>query len=262
MIDDMPPHDEAPDESGGEGENEAPPKFDPRTLARRQDAAVASADSESMPVLAAFQEFLEAERLRSRQRMIWISVAFGVTLVIFLTAATIIGVKVLKPMQQEVTSLQTQVDVYERQSARAADRVAGMTARLREQDRRLQTQLAAERQAHAATRTALNNRQAGVTTNLLAVQSVVRKLQRENARLQQGMAYMQADLPDLLGDVRDTLRGLKAGQAAPATASPLPSTAPPSPPPAAATTETTPLDLTITPQGSRKSLKWRLIVPE
>jgi len=231
---------------------EIPPKVDPLSLAMRQEVALEQGNAESMPVLAAFQQFLEAERIRSRNRMITLSVAFGVVLAILLIAGVVVSISVLRPVQREFESLQSEIGNYQRQSERESGRVDTMLDRFHEQDRRFQDQLLAERQSHAETRTQLSVQEKAVQADLAHVQKLVNDLQNENLQLKRNLKHVQTDLPELLGEVRDTLRGIGEGTSA-ATKPAGAATAP---------AMSGPLVLSIIPEGSTRALTWRLPVPE
>jgi hypothetical protein len=229
------------------------------SLAMPQDVSLEQADAESMPVLAAFQQFLEAERIRSRNRMITLSVAFSVVLVLLLAAGGVVAVTMFRPVQREFQMLQSEIGGYQRQSERSADRVDRMLERFHEQDRRFQEQISEERQAHAETKSELGVQKKAMEAELLHVQELVKQLQEENQRLTRSVEDVRSDLPQLLGEMRSTLRTMeKAPQAA--TPAAVPSTTPP--PPSSVASPGGPLVLAITPPGSAQTITWRLPVLE
>lgn len=233
-----------------------PPKVEPVSLAMRQDAALEQADADSMPVLAAFQQFLEAERIRSRNRMITLSIAFATVLIVLMVAGTVVAVSMFRPVQREFLSLQDDIDSYQRQSERAAERIDRMLERFQDQDRRFRDQIAGERQAHAETKTELSLQKKQIEADLEHVQRLVQELRRGNMRLQRNIENVQNDTPEMLGEVPDALRGIDGvrGGGASRSTPPLPVI------PAAPVSG--PLVLNITPAGSDQALTWRLPWPE
>jgi hypothetical protein len=217
--------------------------------------ALEQADAESMPVLAAFQQFLEAERIRSRNRMITLSIAFATVLIVLMVAGTIVAVSMFRPVQQEFLSLQDDIDVYQRQSERSAERVDRMLDRIQEQDRRFRDQIAQERQSHAETKAELGLQKKQIEADLEHVQELVQALRMENLQLQRNIENVQSDIPELLGEVRDTLRGMDGAPAGASRATPPLPLIPAAP-------VSGPLVLNITPAGSDQALTWRLPWPE
>lgn len=154
---------------------------------------------DSMPVLEAFQDFLEAERRRSRNRMIVLSSVFALVLIGVVFGGGAVFLSMLNPVHTEVQDLQADVGVFTRQTERANRRVDDVAARINRQERLVRDELAREKQAMAEARTAVRGDTEALKAELAHLQEVVKAL-REDAALKTGGVGPRRAAPEAQAD--------------------------------------------------------------
>jgi hypothetical protein len=227
-----------------------------RAVARRPVTGIEAADGEPLPVLEAFQEFLDAERRRSRNRMIALSAAFAGVLAIVIAVGLCVALNMLRPVHAEFVSLQNDINSSKQRALRAARRAEDALGETARKDRQLREQMARDRQA-------LSESQFGLKQQADAVQSEV-------ARTREILKILQAENLQLKAAVRDRPQVARAPAATPAgdATSAAAAVAPNGQPAAAARPSPSALrthralDLAITPIGGETAIPWRITVPE
>jgi hypothetical protein len=207
----------------------------------------------SLPVLNAFQEFLDKERRRARRRLA--ALAFGLV-ALFLTLAAVgalVGLRVLGQLAERVSDTQSQVASLraEASALRAGtkhemDRLAGEADRLGNELSRRQAALAAAEFMPAQV--------AAFSNDLAELRVLLSGLTSTNASLREELNRVKGDLAARASGAGARPR-TPARAAAPAHAAPEPSA--PLPPPA-----TAPLTLAITAPDQSEPVTWRLLIPE
>jgi hypothetical protein len=223
------------------------PEGGTHALAHRAEHAIESADAESLPVLEAFQEFLETERQRSRRRIAILSSVFAVILCALAGWGIWFARSSLRPVRHDFMVMQADLESYQRKSARDARHIDNLLDRLGHQDRELRETVSQERQALAETRVNLEQETQGLRNDVDSMRGIIRDLQQENARLRQNLSGVESRVPALISQVQETLKRVE-------TATPLA----PLPEPASRG----PLVLAVTPRGSERTVTWRLPLPE
>ena len=145
-----------------------------------------------MPVLEAFQRFLETERRRARNRMIFLTVIF---VIILLMAGVIIGNRVYRHMQADVKDVRSQIQDVQgtaQQFSRAAVmKMSELSSSAADRDG------AFEKQAEAS-QTRMNS----YDDSLGTMRDKVEKLEARNTTLLEELDDVHDVLPDLSTDMR------------------------------------------------------------
>ncbi len=177
----------------------------PETLRRNAD---------SLPVLAAFQEFLDVERHRTRGRMITLTFLFLIVLLAVGGAAGLLGLSyyrkthaLTRAVQAGLNELRSEVD--------ASYGAFGVLSNMASRASVLEETFDKEMAELATGQDGLSIQLAGMNTNLAGLHSTIARLQNENAQLGHRMEQNSAEWQMMTGQV-DRIMVLLA-QAQPAT---------------------------------------------
>ena len=180
-------------------------------LARQEDRAL-SRPSESLPVLDAFREFLEAERQRMRRRTQALAVGFTIVLVFVVAGGLLIIQGNLSRISRDYgairTALQENAATVNRRTEAAVLRV-GQTAQVTEEAvarvgeaaRSLSKDLVRQGEALSDARTSLAAQLGAQSNALQQVQAFFASLQEDNEALRGHLAAIQHDLPSLTNEI-------------------------------------------------------------
>jgi hypothetical protein len=225
-------------------------------LARRESSELA-AQGESLPVLEAFQEFLEAERLRSRRRIIILSTAFSAVLLVVIVGGVFIGASMLRPIHDNYRNMQSDINAFDRATANSRKRIDGMLDRFGKQDRRLREELAKERQSSAETRQDLSQKSKQFENDVTRMQKLMGRLHAHNRELRKSIEEQNERIPSLVAEAERSMREPDTANVTDVAARPE---APYGEGSGQGRRET--LTLSIMPKGYDQSVAWRVPIPE
>jgi hypothetical protein len=234
------------------------PDFTPHALAQRQAAGLETANTESMPVLEAFQQFLDAERRRSRNRMILLSAAFAGVLIIVIAAGVVAALSYVRPVQAGLATLQRDIGGSERRATRAARKVDEAMEQLSQRDRRLREDIGRDKQSLTEAQVTIKQQTESLQTDMDRSKDILRQLQQDNLRLRSELKAATVPAPSLA-----------AAPTVPAPSSPQEAVAAERPVPVAPGRFTAgpqrgsrSFELSIAPVGADEGVAWRISVPE
>lgn len=239
---------------------ELPPKLVGQEVARRERGisptppADGGHDADSLPVLGAFGEFLEAERRRARTRM-WILSGFFLLLFILVAGAALLtGALFYQRMQADVQVMETEMN---RLQTRAEDRhtqTRDALHRLEEGARSLLDSLAQQEEALAQTRSSVDAERSDVEQELADMEQLVKLLEVENTALKKDVQHVASRLPGLVATIEELVQrsGRDAAEkdAEEGTGLREMDGLPPS------------FEFSLLPVGASRALAWRLPIPE
>jgi hypothetical protein len=238
-----------------------------RAMVTREQAALVQGATDDMPVLEAFQRFLDAERQRARRRMIAMAVSFSAALLLLIVAGVVYALNVLRPVHEEFTYLRTSIETSEKDRARKENRVSTALEKLQQEGRHLKESLSGERQSLAETRTELNIRSQNVESQLDATRKALAELKSENARLQDQLAEVRNGVPVLALEMESVLRKIQRQEsqasvesARPPSGTHLAHATPPRPMASAPPVRS--LSMVIFPGSKDDPITWRMPIPE
>ncbi len=229
------------------------------------------APPKSLPVLAAFQEFIEDERKRSQNRMFIVSGFFFVVLVSVIGTGLTIGTFVFRHMREEVTDVRRDFSELQKNSMESKASIDTSLARFQGQADGLRYHMEKQDRELAEARTNLARREENHEKKLAELRRVIESLETENTALKTGLTELEANLPSITQQVDTALAQLETELAAirslPRTATTtqvvvqVASVAP------AAAPRTTrgfaeSVVVPITPRGNNRVVDWRLPIPE
>ncbi|MBL7077235.1 MAG: hypothetical protein ISS31_07175 [Kiritimatiellae bacterium] len=232
----------------------------PETLRRNAD---------SLPVLAAFQEFLDIERRRTRARMIALTFLFLIVLLAAGGAAGLWGLTYYRKTHDQTQAVQAGLDDL-RSQVGARHGAFGALSNLAFRASTLETTFDKEMASLTIEQNGLSVQLAGMNTNLAGLHSTIARLQNENAQLSHRVERSATEWQMMTNQVDRIMELLAQVQSQPA------------PPPAARESrDEAPLDekampevalspapppresliLAIIPKGERRAVDWRVPLP-
>ena len=257
--DGMPPEDEDGEES--EDPTDLPPFHrDESAIEQRRPQDLTVAEADSLPVLEAFQEFIEAERRRSRDRLIALSVFFTTLTVLVVVGGLVVAMIMVQPLRDNFRLVATQLDSYRQEAIRARVQTESAVTRFAAETSELRRGVArTEVQTLAAARSQLADQARSYDTKLAGIRELVGAMEQENERLKRDIGSMKSELPVMIArQAPEPAPALKPQPAALTRARPQ---APPVPvvstPPAPRS-----VALRIGPPGSDRPVTWRMPIPE
>jgi len=229
------------------------------------------APPKSLPVLAAFQEFIEDERKRSQNRMLIISGFFLIILVSVIGTGLTIGTFVFRHMRDEVTEVRRNFTDLQKSSMESKASVDTSLARFQGQAEGLRYHMEKQDRAIDKTREDLTRREDEHGQKLAELRKVIESLESENTALKSGLTELKSNLPDLTEQVDTALSQLESELAAirnqrpvtPATqvVVQVASSGTPAQPRATRGIPESVI-IPIVPRGETRAVDWRLTIPE
>ena len=254
-----------PDTSAGDAAQAAPtppplPDFAAHAVVRRQGVGIEPADAESMPVLEAFQQFLDTERRRSRNRMLILSAVFSVVLLIVIAGGVAAALSYMRPVQAGLAELQQGINGSERRASRAARRVDQAVEQLTLRERHLREEMGRDKQSIAEAQTSIRQQTDTLQAEMARTRDILRQLQQDNLRLREELRASPTGRGPVAVGPGPTLGSLPPAAPAAATQPAVPTRAERT----AATLARAPraFELRITPVGQDEAVPWRVSVPE
>jgi hypothetical protein len=171
----------------------------PETLRRNAD---------SLPVLAAFQEFLDVERRRSRGRMLALTFLFLILLLALGGVAGLLGLSYYRKTHAETQAVQAGLNAL-RTDVDASFTALGALSNVASRASVLEETFDKEMAALATEQDGLSTQLAGMNTNLAGLHSTIARLRVENAQLSEKMEQSAAEWQMMTSQV-DRIMGLLA----------------------------------------------------
>lgn len=156
---------------------------------------------ESLPVLEAFQEFLDSERKKMRKKMIGLSIFFTLMIIIISGVALLTGYMLLNPMKKNVSEMQAALDQIEASSASSQKNTELTISSFREI-------LEKEKKVLTDTKADLETQVGSYDDGMEKMKEMVTTLQNENTDLKKDMGLIQSDLPSLSANLSAIMKEL------------------------------------------------------
>lgn len=234
--------------------------------------ALDAAPPKSLPVLAAFQEFIEDERKRSQSRMLIISGFFLIILVSVIGTGLTLGTFVFRHMRDEVTDVRRSFTDLQKDSMESKADIDTSLARFQGQTEGLRYHMEKQDNALEKARVALANREEEHGRKLAELRKVIDSLESENTNLKTDFTQFKGNLPGITQQVATALSQLESELEAMRKRPPTMTTttqvvvqvASPAPAATVRTAAAAPrsMVLPIIPRGQKRSVDWRLTIPE
>jgi cell division protein FtsB len=230
------------------------------------------APPKSLPVLAAFQEFIEDERKRSQNRMLILSGFFLVVLISVIGVVLTIGTFVFRHMREEVTDVRRNFGELQKDSMASKASVDSSLARFQGQADGLRYHMEKQDRQLDEAKKSLAQSEETHDKKLAELRRVIESLETENSVLKTGLTELKTDLPSITQQVDTALAELESELAAirrlpKATTTTqvvvqVASASAAGAPRVAAHGRGESVVLPITPRGKNRIVDWRLPIPE
>ncbi|MBL7116173.1 MAG: hypothetical protein ISS35_10435 [Kiritimatiellae bacterium] len=232
-------------------------------LTARTQGELVQASGEDLPVLEAFQRFLDAEREQARKRMFIMATSFSAVLVVLVAAGIYYSLSMIRPVRQDFRTLNSSVHIAEKNRERAENRLSSAIDRLHQDGRSFKETLAHDKQALAEARADIRIKTQTLEYQLTDTKTTLAELRQQNKQLQEQLAGIKNEVPALALEMETVLEKIKEHNKPQTTPSPMikseiitPETRPVLMP------GTGPVSMTIFPAGSQEPIPWRLPIPE
>jgi len=143
---------------------------------------VPATTKEEMPILAAFQAFLEGERRRTRNRMLAWGASLAAVLLVILTLAARVGMSHFRQVDADFSELQTELAAI-RDSAGTGEQLQDDVQSLATETQSLEEELGRKDAAIATVRKELSSRAKQLSTQISGMKTAVDSLKAENQTL-------------------------------------------------------------------------------
>jgi hypothetical protein len=188
----------------------------------------------SLPVLQAFQEFLEAERRRSLRKMMFLTAFFAVVLIAVIAAGLFLAVEFMGRMRGNMDLAQTDAAAARQAASAAGEEAKSAATSMASETIRLRNDVEKDLAGFALASSTLEDRLAACTNRMADIAESVAMIERR-----------------LRGNLDEIIAPPHAVQ-----------TAPLQTPPASSNVACTAITLTIAPRDSDRPVRWRIPLPD
>ena len=143
----------------------------------------------SLPVLQAFQEFLDHERDRTRKRLLLVSLSYLGALVLIVAVCMTAGVVVVKRLQTDFDNVQKEVEKLKGAALKSRADTDTLSLRLSDETTKLRTDLSAD-----DIKTKLLAQFASQEAKLTTMNSALEQLRKENSKLKDSFVGIESQL--------------------------------------------------------------------
>ena len=232
-------------------------------LTARTQGELVQASGEDLPVLEAFQRFLDAEREQARRRMFIMAASFSAVLIVLVAAGISYSLSMIRPVRQDFRTLNSNVHIAEKNRERSENRLSSEIDRLHQDGKTIKERLANDKQALAETRADIRIKTQTLEYQLTDTKKTLTELRQQNMQLREQIAAVKNDVPALALEMKTMLAKIKDSntpQIVPEQEK-EPRIAAPEPHPMLMRS-TGAISMTILPAGSHEPIPWRLPIPE
>jgi len=214
-------------------------------------------NGESLPVLEAFQNFLDQERQKTRKRIMAVSIVFLILIAVAGGAAVAAGLllagqmkKDVQGMQDQVTAVRTEAQKVQADMQNALVAFTAKTDELREEMTKAQTSEDSE----------LTAKLSAYSDELAKLSATLQAVEEENSLLKGDVVSLKTGFPAFSNDIRRVIQDLlQARQHVAPIAVPVAAVAKPANKAPAVCQD---LDLAITPANTGRTVPWCIPIPE
>lgn len=232
-------------------------------LTARTQGELVQASGEDLPVLEAFQRFLDAEREQARRRMFIMAASFSAVLIVLVAAGIYYSLSMIRPVRQDFRTLNSNVHIAEKNRERSENRLSSVIDRLHQDGKTIKERLANDKQALAETRADIRIKTQTLEYQLTDTKKTLTELRQQNRQLREQIAEVKNDVPALALEMKTVLEKIKDSNTPQALPEPEVKSAIAEPKtPLMHRPSTGAISMTILPAGSHEPIPWRLPIPE
>jgi hypothetical protein len=240
---------------GESSDEKLPAATRPGTRVVRRGAGALRAGTDNLPVLEAFQQFLDVERRRTRNRILMLSALFFIVLLLVAGAFVFVGLTVLQQMSGEMTRLESELTQVHADARLAQEETGRRVTQLADEERALRRDVDSQAAALDTTRQDVQSLTERYASGIQDIQTVLGMLDLENAMLRETIETMNTQWSSLSGRVaRISMPVDSPPPDREADVASRPDTAP-APPPAS-------IPMLLMPPGAERAVSWLVPIPE
>ena len=191
---------------------------------------------DSLPVLEAFQAFLEAERSKTRKRAILLVSVFVLILLCITAGGTFMGIAAFKKLDHEFMS----------ESSSLKKDTQTILTRIMEDVNGFCSDINSKQTEIEQGNSEISSQLTSYDKEILKLRKIMEAIKDENVSLKQDLVNMQSDLPKLSSRVEQAVAEFEKMQVLPVPQS----------------TAVVNLVMSITPRGRHEAVTWRIPIPE
>lgn len=214
-------------------------------------------NSESLPVLEAFQSFLEAERKKTRRRIMAVSVFFLILILVASSAAVVAGMLLANRVKKDVSGMRDEVGVVRSEARKYQQDVEKALATFTAEADKLREEV---KKQSASENSELTSQVSAYNEELEKLKTTLQTVENENSVLRGDLTKLQTGFPAFSNDVHRVIQDLlHGGRLLPAVVvGPVAAARP------VTKASGTPQDLIIavTPANSASAVAWCIPIPE
>jgi hypothetical protein len=221
-------------------------------------AGIESVSADSLPVLKAFQDFLETERKHARRQVAAVTAFFLILFLIVAGAGAFFGYVYFGRMDQQIASLQGELDRAKSSIKKETSEVlSGLLARTDDLSTRIIDGDSIVQKAASEISQTVSNSLSVKLAELEVIRSELRNLEDENRSLRSDLERLASQQLQAASQVTAAASSPMMPPSGTATPSRFP---PPEPPETGNPLD--PLEMAILAPGSTKTMKWRIPISE
>jgi septal ring factor EnvC (AmiA/AmiB activator) len=215
-------------------------------------------NGESLPVLEAFQKFLDVERRKTRRRIMAVSIVFLVLIAAVGGAAVLVGLMLARQMKQDVKGMRDQVAAVRTETRKCQTDVQNALATFTAETDGLRTEIT---EAQASKVSELMAKLSAYNDELEKLTATLQAIEEENRLLKGDVVNLKTGFPAFSNDIRRVIQELSKGRS---TAAPpvKPAAAAAKPAGKAPTTASPDLIIAVTPADTEGAVPWCIPIPE
>lgn len=212
---------------------------------------------ESLPVLEAFQSFLDAERKKTRKRIMAVSVFFLILIGVASGAAVMAGMLLAKQVKKDVSGMRDEVSAVRSEARKYQQDVEKALSSFTTEAEKLREEVKKET---AAGSSELTSQVSSYNEELAELKTTLQTVENENTVLRGDLTRLQTGFPAFSNDIHRVIQELLGGSRRPpaaevgpvAVAQPVRKAAGPS----------QDLIIALTPANSANTVAWCIPIPE
>ncbi len=161
--------------------------------------------AESLPVLAAFNDFIKVEQRRSRNRMLIMGFLFTLIIIVIIGAGVFIGTAFYNQVRADLRQTNNDLNSYHIKTEIEKSKTEDKLAQIKELANTIANSITQQELSLQATRKSINSNNYSYQKELADMKQVIGTLSLENTKLKKNEAEANTKLPALAAQINDLL---------------------------------------------------------
>lgn len=173
-------------------------KEDPSTALHRRLNNGLPETADALPVLKAFQEFLDIERKRSRRNITILTTCFAIIIILVITSGVLGGLLFMKPLKDEYTAMRETLESYKADNVESREYIQSSLMQIN-------NDIQKERSEFTSTKDNIAHLTQTYDKTVTDLKTIIDTLNKENTNLKEDMLAMRNTIPSLSRDLNRAL---------------------------------------------------------